>query len=155
MTQGHPLCRSGGPQVHAEAKKFTFQNCETDLTINNFNFVTKINIFRDIVNESLVKLFPFLFPLFLSSLAPIIVLSNDGLLLKPPAIKTLATLGDRAAPKLWNTLPQQLKQIDSLTSLKTALKTYFSRLAFNELINNRFLFYSIYLIIYLFSFIIF
>ena len=33
--------------------------------------------------------------------------SNDEFLLKPPAVKTLATLGERAfiatAPKLWNT----------------------------------------------------
>jgi len=41
--------------------------------------------------------------------------SNGELLLSPPVVKTLSTLGDRAfaaaAPKLWNQLPSELRRI--------------------------------------------
>ena len=52
--------------------------------------------------------------------------SNNKLLLSPPTIKTLPTLGDRAfaaaAPKLWNSLPLELRNI---TKVKQKLKSDF------------------------------
>ena len=60
--------------------------------------------------------------------------SNNELLLKPPSQKTLPTLGDRAfaaaAPKLWNLLPNKLKDTNSINTFKKELKTYLFRLAF-------------------------
>ena len=60
--------------------------------------------------------------------------SNNELLLKPPAGKTLITLGDRAfaaaAPKLWNLLPRELRDIVSLSKFKSELKTYLFNFAF-------------------------
>ena len=51
--------------------------------------------------------------------------SNDPLLLKPPTVKTLATLGDRAfvsaAPKLWNCLLAEIRHAQSLDSFKHQL----------------------------------
>ncbi len=50
------------------------------------------------------------------------------LLLSPPVVKTLSTLGDRAflaaAPKLWNQLPSEIRRISSIDYFKRALKTY-------------------------------
>ena len=61
--------------------------------------------------------------------------SNNELLLKPPDDKTLVTLGDRAfsaaAPKLWNLLPRELRDIQSLSKFKKELKTYLFRIAFS------------------------
>ena len=60
--------------------------------------------------------------------------SNDGLLLSPPVVKTLSTLGDRAfaaaAPKLWNQLPSELRRITFIDHFKQALKTYLFKQAF-------------------------
>ena len=46
----------------------------------------------------------------------------------------LVTKGDRAfairAPHLWNALPGDLRQANSVTSLKSLLKTHFYRIAF-------------------------
>ena len=46
-----------------------------------------------------------------------------------------SSLGDRAfqsaAPKLWNSLPAEIRNIQTLTSFKRALKTYFFKTAFN------------------------
>ena len=54
--------------------------------------------------------------------------SNRSLLLDPPKGKMLVTLGDRsfsaAAPYLWNSLPAELRDIQSLTIFKCKLKTY-------------------------------
>ena len=51
--------------------------------------------------------------------------SNQGLLETPPT--TFATRGDRAfqavAPRLWNALPQDLKNAGSVGIFKTQLKT--------------------------------
>ena len=48
--------------------------------------------------------------------------SNSELLLQRPNFKTLVTLGDRsfgcAAPTLWNTLPPEIRQADSVIILK-------------------------------------
>ena len=48
--------------------------------------------------------------------------SNDELLLSPPVVKTLSTLGDRAfavaAPKLWNQLPSELRRITFIDHFK-------------------------------------
>ena len=56
--------------------------------------------------------------------------SNRELLLEPPSVKTLATLGDRsfasAAPMLclWNSLPSYIREASSIDSFKRLLKTY-------------------------------
>ena len=60
--------------------------------------------------------------------------SNEAVLLKPLKSKTSVTLGGRAfqsaAPVLWNNLPLALRKIDSLTTFKSALKSYLFKLAF-------------------------
>ena len=60
--------------------------------------------------------------------------SNDELLLSPPVVKTLSTLGDRAfaaaAPKLWNQLSSELRRITFIDHFKRALKTYLFKQAF-------------------------
>ena len=54
--------------------------------------------------------------------------SNSSLLLEPPKEKMLATLGARffyaVAPCLWNSLPTELRDIQSLTIFKRNLKTH-------------------------------
>lgn len=59
--------------------------------------------------------------------------SNKGLLLLQPN-KTLKTLGDwafsAASPRLWNSLPLELRNERNLSKFKSSLKTYFLRLAF-------------------------
>ena len=54
--------------------------------------------------------------------------SNNQFLLSRPNFKTLATIGDRAfiaaAPKLWNTLPLTLRNIDNFNLFKNKLKTF-------------------------------
>ena len=61
---------------------------------------------------------------------------NNQFLLSRPNFKTLATIGDRAfiaaAPKLWNTLPLTLRNIDNFNLFKNKLKTLLFRQAFNE-----------------------
>ena len=60
--------------------------------------------------------------------------SNQSLLLDPPKGKMLVALGDRsfsvAAPYLWNSLPAELRDIQSLAIFKCKLKTYLFRVAF-------------------------
>ena len=60
--------------------------------------------------------------------------SNNQLLLSPPKVKTLATLGDRAfvaaAPKLWNSLAPSLRDISNYELFKQELKTFLFRQAF-------------------------
>ena len=60
--------------------------------------------------------------------------SADSLFLSVPLIKTKKTLGDRAfaiaAPKLWNSLPIELRQIESISLFKRQLKTHLFRLAY-------------------------
>ena len=62
--------------------------------------------------------------------------SNQSLLLDPPKGKMLVTLGDRsfsaAAPYLWNSLPAELRDIQSLAIFKCKLKTYVFRAAFTK-----------------------
>ena len=57
--------------------------------------------------------------------------SNSSLLLEPPKEKMLSTLGARsfyaAAPCLWNSLPAELRDIQSLCSFKQKLKTHLFR----------------------------
>ena len=57
--------------------------------------------------------------------------SNSSLLLEPPKKKMLSTLGARsfyaAAPCLWNSLPAELRDIQSLCSFKQKLKTHLFR----------------------------
>ena len=51
-----------------------------------------------------------------------------------PALKSRKTLGDRsffvAAPKLWNELPSDIRDLNSINRFKTAIKTYLFRQAF-------------------------
>ena len=57
--------------------------------------------------------------------------SRNAFLLVSANARSLPTLGDRAfQPKLWNSLPAEIKNIQSLTSFKRALKTYFSKIPF-------------------------
>ena len=60
--------------------------------------------------------------------------SNRELLLEPPSVKTLATLGARsfasAAPMLWNSLPLYVREASSVDSFKRLLKTYLFKKAY-------------------------
>ena len=61
--------------------------------------------------------------------------SNNSLVLHPPKIKSLPTLGDRsfsvAAPKLWNKLPNYIRTSASISIFKSWLKAYLFRVAFD------------------------
>ena len=61
--------------------------------------------------------------------------STNELLLQPPRIKTLKTLGDRsfeaAAPALWNKLPRAVRHSQNVQTFKKALKTHLFRKAYN------------------------
>ena len=50
--------------------------------------------------------------------------SNDGLLLAPCGGKTLTTLDDVAAPRLWNDLPGSIRNTQSSNKFKRAIKTF-------------------------------
>lgn len=78
-------------------------------------------------------------PAYLSNLIsakvnPLNLRSSNQHLLSLPRKVTRKTLGDRAfavaAPKLWNSLPANLRLSDSLTDFKGHLKTYLFSLAF-------------------------
>ena len=57
--------------------------------------------------------------------------SRNATLLVSANARCLPTLGDRAfQPKLWNSLPAEIRNIESLTSFKRALKTYFFKIPF-------------------------
>ena len=60
--------------------------------------------------------------------------SNDNYTLKPLAVKTLPTLGDRAfataAPRLWNGLPLELRKEHSINIFKRKLKTHLFKRAY-------------------------
>ena len=60
--------------------------------------------------------------------------SNESLLLELSSTRTRPTLGDRAfqsaAPLPWNALPSTIRNIKTLHTFKTAIKTYFFNLAF-------------------------
>ena len=60
--------------------------------------------------------------------------SRNVTLLVSAKAQCLPTLGDRAfqsaAQKLWNSLPVEVRNIQTLTSFKRALKTYFFKRAF-------------------------
>ena len=60
--------------------------------------------------------------------------SNESMLLTLPGIKTCPILGDRAfqsaAPYLWNALPSAIRNIKTLDTFKTAVKTHLFNLAF-------------------------
>jgi hypothetical protein len=61
--------------------------------------------------------------------------SSSQLLLTEPRSRTV-TYGDRAfsraAPRLWNNLPQSLREATSLNSFKTMLKTFLFKRAYNH-----------------------
>ena len=56
-------------------------------------------------------------------------------MLKFSTCRSLATLGDRsfhvAAPKLWNSLPKETRNILIIDSFKKAIKTFLFSKAFN------------------------
>ena len=60
--------------------------------------------------------------------------SNNMFLLSPPKYKTLSTLGDRvfaaAAPRLWNTLPETIRNTHDLITFKRLVKTFFFKQAY-------------------------
>ena len=60
--------------------------------------------------------------------------SSNELLLTYPLRKSYITLGDRsfsmAAPKIWNSLPINVKSATSVETFKRLLKTYYFKLAF-------------------------
>ena len=61
--------------------------------------------------------------------------SKDMNLLEHSKIKSKATLGDRsftvAAPKLWNNLPNALRNVSNVDSFKCLLKTYLFKEAYS------------------------
>ena len=61
--------------------------------------------------------------------------SNNSLVLDPPKMKSLPSLGDRsfsvAAPKLWNKLPNYIRTSASISVFKSRLKPYLFRVAFD------------------------
>ena len=54
----------------------------------------------------------------------------DGLLLANPNGKSKKTLGgcafSRAAPKLWNSLPAKIRELQNITTFKNRVKTFYS-----------------------------
>ena len=60
--------------------------------------------------------------------------STKSLTLNCPALKSRKTLRDRsffvAAPKLWNKLPTEIRDLNSMNNFKSAIKTYLFRQAF-------------------------
>ena len=60
--------------------------------------------------------------------------SNNMFLLSPPKCKTLSTLGGRAfataAPRLWNTLLETIKNTHDLISFKRLVKTFLFKQAY-------------------------
>ena len=81
-------------------------------------------------------------PVYISELISIIDVSlsryclrlTNSLTLNYPVLTSRKTLGDRsffvAAPKLWNELPSDIRDLNSVNKLKTAIKTYHFRQAF-------------------------
>ena len=61
--------------------------------------------------------------------------SNDNIMLEYPKEKSLQSFSDRsfsvAATKLWNELPEDIRNISSINVFKTALKTHLFKSAFN------------------------
>ena len=59
---------------------------------------------------------------------------TNSLTLNYPALKSPKTLGNRSffvtAPKLWNELPSDIRDLNSINKFKTAIKTYLFRRAF-------------------------
>lgn len=62
--------------------------------------------------------------------------SNDSLFLERPTGKMLPTLGARsftaAAPELWNSLPNHIREIKSISIFKKTIKTYLFQAAFSN-----------------------
>ena len=75
--------------------------------------------------------------------------NNNGVLLRHLPAYSKKTLGDRsfsrAAPKLWNNLPFEIRCSNSIVSFKSQLKTFYLR----QLFIDTLLFLCIYLLIYL------
>ena len=59
--------------------------------------------------------------------------SSDELLLKVPSTNTVS-FGDRAfsvaAPKLWNSVPYEIRSAESLNQFKSKLQTHLFRIAY-------------------------
>ena len=60
--------------------------------------------------------------------------SSGGILIASPTFRTKVTPDDRsfqvAAPKLWNALPSELRDIPNLHTFKSNLKTYLFKFAY-------------------------
>ena len=83
-------------------------------------------------------------PAYLNNLISIKETSNynlrsngDKMILQVPKMKSNTTTGDRsfvsAGPKLWNTLPANIRLCDSFKSYKKLLKTHLFKIAFRDL----------------------
>ena len=57
------------------------------------------------------------------------------MLLEGDTARSKKTLGDRvfkvAAPRIWNTLPKDIRKLDNYYIFKKQLKTYYFKLAYN------------------------
>ena len=75
--------------------------------------------------------------------------SSDSILLSMPAVRS-KTLGDRAfmvaAPRLWNSLPKELRAITNVNSFKAHIKTYLLKLYIGEQFYIQFLLACIYIL---------
>ena len=64
-----------------------------------------------------------------------ILRTSNEILLVLPSRNSFNSIGDRsfkfAAPKLWNRLPKELRQLDTLGAFKKQLKTYLFRIAYD------------------------
>ena len=56
--------------------------------------------------------------------------NDNGRLLERPSVNTKNTLGDRAAPFLWNKLPRSEREATNLESFKTLTKTFLFKESF-------------------------
>ncbi len=78
---------------------------------------------------------PYLYDLLHIYIPKCTLRSSSSVSLVVPSVR-LATMGSRAfscaAPNLWNSLPQSIRESDCLTTFKSCLKTYLFRLAFSD-----------------------
>ena len=77
-------------------------------------------------------------PKYLSDLIEILQMSrynlrrnNNGILLARSTIRTKKTMGDRASPILWNSLPLSVRQAATVDNFKSMVKTHLFAKAYN------------------------
>ena len=75
------------------------------------------------------------------------LLSSRAVILDAPSLRTKVTLSDRAfqvaAPKLWNSLPSELRLISNIDIFKRHLKTYLFKVAFDEFLFSIFVLFRV------------